>query len=266
LSDRTAAIPARPRPLALTRAVSPRIGDCELTWLARQPIDPARAEAQHAAYERCLAELGAEVERIPSDPAWADGVFIEDVAVVLDEVAVITRPGAASRRHETAGLAERLGPLRQVVEIEAPGTLDGGDVLRVGRTLYVGRSGRSDAEGLAQLGRLLGRWGYAVVPVGFTGCLHLKSAVTLVAETTLLLNPAWVDADAFRGLEAIEIDSREPHAANALALGDRVIHAADSPRTRERLERRNMRVRALDLSELAKAEGGATCCSLIVVR
>ncbi|HXI19933.1 MAG TPA: N(G),N(G)-dimethylarginine dimethylaminohydrolase [Gemmatimonadales bacterium] len=252
------------RLLALTRAVSPRIAECELTFLARDPIDYRRAESQHAAYERCLEELGAVVERVPGDPAWADGVFIEDTAVVLDEVAVVTRPGAASRRGEVAGLAEALGRYRRVAAIEAPGTLDGGDVLRVGRLLYVGRSTRSDAEGIAQLARLVTRWGYTVVPVEFGGCLHLKSAATRVAETTVLLNPGWVAPHTFHGLDLVETHPAEPSAANALPCGDRLIYPAACPRTADRLARHGLRLRTVDLSELARAEGGVTCCSLLV--
>ncbi len=137
--------------LALTRALSPRIVDCQLTHLERQPIDLARAAEEHTAYERQLSELGATVRRLPPAPELPDGVFVEDTAVVLDEVAVIARPGAESRRGETASVAADLAGYRPTIAIESPGTLDGGDVLVVDRQVFVGRSTRTNAAGIEQL-------------------------------------------------------------------------------------------------------------------
>jgi dimethylargininase len=250
--------------IALTRAVSPSITRCELTHLGRVPIDLARAEAQHAAYEEALRALGCLVVQVPGAPDLPDAVFVEDTAIVLDEVAIVTRPGAAARRPETAAVGEVLGqyrPLRHVVE---PGTLDGGDVLRAGRTLFVGRSSRSNDAGVAQLREHVSDFGYSVVPVSVSGCLHLKSAVTLVAPDALLVQPAWVARDLFGDATVIEVDPREPFAANALLVGDGVIYPAASPRTRERLEARGVRVVTVDVSELQKAEGAVTCCSVVL--
>ena len=249
--------------IALTRGISPAITRCELTHLAREPVDLAAARAQHAAYERCLAELGCDVRRVDSAEEFPDGVFIEDTAVVLDEVAVVTRPGAESRRGEPAAVAEALAAFRPLLHISAPGTLEGGDVLRVGRTLFVGRSTRTNDAGIAQLREHLAPYGYAVRAVPVRGCLHLKTAVTAVADDLLLLNPAWVDAGEFPGFEVIEVDPAEPFAANVVRIGADVIHPAEHTRTRERLERRGIAVRTVPAGELAKAEGGVTCSSLI---
>ena len=250
--------------IAITRRVSASIGQCELTHLDRQPIDVDRARAQHWQYERALRALGCRVERLPEEPDLPDAVFVEDAAVVLDELAILTRPGAASRRRETRTVADALEPYRRLAPIRAPGTLDGGDVLRVGRTLYVGLSGRSNRAAVEQLRALLAPLGYAVRGVEVDGCLHLKSAVTRVAADTLLVNRDWLDASAFGGLRLVDVDPAEPTAANALHIGESVIYAAAYPRTRARLEDRGISVYTVDVSELAKAEGAVTCCSLIV--
>lgn len=249
--------------LALTREVSPSFASCELTHLDREPIDVARAMLQHRRYEGCLVELGCDLLRLPAELACPDAVFVEDCAVVLDELAVITRPGAESRRGETESLARALRPFRPLGVVEAPSTLDGGDVLRVGRTLFVGLSSRTSPDGVAALERLVGPFGYRVVGVTLDGCLHLKSAVTLVAEGTLLVNPRWIDLGPFGGLERLEVDPAEPHAANALRIGDAVVFPAAWERTRRRLEQRGIEVCPVDVSEIAKAEGGVTCCSLV---
>jgi len=250
--------------IALTREVSPSIVRCELTHLGREAVDLARARAQHEKYCDTLAELGCEVRRLPTEPDLPDAVFVEDAAVVLDELAVLTRPGAVSRRAEVPTLAEALRPYRPLAEIVTPGTLDGGDVLRVGKTLYVGRSRRTDARAIEQLREIISPHGYSVIPVVVDGCLHLKSAVTQVADDLLLLNASWVDPDAFPGIGRVEVDPTEPFGANALCVEDAVLHAEAFPRTRRRLEACGVRVIALDASELAKAEGGLTCCSVIL--
>ena len=252
--------------IAITRAVSPGLTRCELTHLAREPIDPTRAATQHTTYERCLAELGVELVRLPPAPDLPDSVFVEDMAVVLNELAIITRPGASSRRPETAAVADALRPYRDPVSIVAPGTVDGGDVLTVGRHVYVGLSSRTSIPGVEQLRRILAPHGYHVTAVTVNGCLHLKSAVTQVAPDTLLINRDWVDAGAFSNVRLIDVDPTEPHGANALAIGDSVVFPAAFPRTGERLRELGITVLPVDVSELAKAEGGVTCCSLLVER
>lgn len=248
--------------VALTRDVSPRIAECELTFLERQPIDYARAAAQHAAYERCLAAHGCRVVHIEPAPELPDGVFVEDAAVVLDGLAIITRPGAESRRPETASVARALERYRPLRRIAAPATIDGGDVLRAGRTLYAGRSARTNDDGIEQLRALIAPDGYEVIAVDFRGCLHLKSAVTQIDVHTLLCNPKWIDP--LPGFEMIAVDPAEPFAANALRLDDSIVLAAEHVRTRAILERRGYAIEPVATSELLKAEAGVTCCSLMV--
>src|SRR5450759_177087 len=226
--------------LALTRSVPASIGNCELTHLSREPIDYARAVAQHAQYEAALRRLGCRVQRLPDAPDLPDSVFVEDTAVVFDDMAVIARPGAASRR----------------AEVEA------------------GISGRTNMEGARQLASLLAPTGLEVVPIPVGGCLHLKSAVTLArlrqgygeagGRTTLVINPEWVDVSLFDGFELIEVDPSEPAAANVLRIGTHVICAEEHPRTRARLEARGLVTQSVPAGELAKAEGGITCCSVLV--
>jgi dimethylargininase len=249
--------------VALTRPVSPAIARCELTHLDRQPIALEIARAQHAAYEGALAEAGCRVERLETGRDMPDSVFIEDTAIVFDEIAMITRPGAASRRVETAGVAAALGRYRPLHAIAAPGTMDGGDVLVVGRHVFVGRSRRTTEAAIAALGRAIAPFAYDVTPVDVHGCLHLKSAVTRVAEDVLLMNRAWLPAAPFARFDAVDVDPSEPAAANGLLVGGRVIYPAAFPRTRERLARRGITTVAVEMSELAKAEGAVTCCCLL---
>lgn len=250
--------------IALTRAVSPRLAECQLTHLERSPIDVSTAHAQHHAYERLLTTLGCEVRRVQPAPELPDSVFIEDTAVVFDDVAVITRPGAASRRAEIAAVEAALTPLRPLVRIVAPAILDGGDVFSVGRRVFVGQTSRTDHAGITQLRAELAPFGYTVRALTVTGCLHLKSAVTALDDETVLLNPEWVDASAFAPLETIAVDPGEPMAANVLRIGDALVYADAYPRTRARLEARGYRVHTVPATEIAKAEGAVTCCSLVL--
>lgn len=249
--------------MALTREVSRSIQQCALTHLARQPIDLERARAQHTAYEWALVDAGCTVRRLDTTDALPDSVFIEDVAVVCDDVAIVTRPGAEARRPETTAVGEWLSRVRPVHFIEAPATLDGGDVLVVGRQVFAGLSERTNENGAVQLRHLLAPYGYEVVAVPVDGCLHLKSAVTAVSENALLINRSWTAAAAFEGFILIDVDPDEPYAANALAVAGRVLYPASFPRTRKRLETHGLDVRTLEVDELAKAEGALTCCSLI---
>lgn len=250
--------------VALVREVSPAITRCELTHLARTPIDVERAREQHAEYVVALAELGCTIEWLRPEPELPDAVFVEDTAIVLDDFAIITRPGAESRQAELPGVIAALGRYRPLHYITAPGTLDGGDVLRAGRALYVGQTPRTNAEGISQLAAIVTRQGYAVCTMPVHGCLHLKSAATALDERTLLVNPEWTSVARFAGRRLIEIDPAEPYAANALAVGGALIHAEEFPGTGAILTSTGYRVRPVPASELAKAEGGVTCCSLIV--
>ncbi|WP_242512244.1 dimethylarginine dimethylaminohydrolase family protein [Pseudolysobacter antarcticus] len=254
--------------IAITREVSTALAHCELSFVSRAPIDLILAIAQHRAYLCALESLGCVVISMPAQDDLADSVFVEDVAVVLDEIAIMTRPGAASRRAEVASVAKVLARYRTVLEIVAPGTLDGGDVLRLGCDIYVGESARSNAAGIAQLRELCAPFGYRVHGVITQDCLHLKSAVTQVADDTLLINPAWLDQTRgdivlFAGWKMIDVDPAEQHAANALLVGDGLIYPACFPHTRQRLQDAGIAVTSVDVSELQKAEGAVTCCSIV---
>ena len=252
--------------IAITRGVSAGIGACELTHLEREAIDVALARAQHRAYEEALTRVGCRVESLPALADLPDSVFVEDVAIVLDDIALVTRPGAESRRPETAHIAPVLAQHRRVTFVRPPGTLDGGDVLRIGRRIFVGRSGRSDESGIEQLRAVVWPYGYTVTAVPVSGCLHLKSAVTEVSPGVVVVNPAWVDAAAFGDVRVLEIDPDEPYAANGLLVGGRLIYPESFPRTRKRLEAAGIAIEPVDVSELQKAEGAVTCCSLVFSR
>ena len=249
--------------VAITRAVSPTLAECELTHQVREPIDVAKAVAEHAVYEETLRSCGATIVPAPAEPALPDAVFVEDAALVFAETAVMTRPGAPVRRREVESMAKVLSAYRSLQRIQPPGTLDGGDVLAVGRTIYVGLSSRTNHNGLAQLETLLREWGYEVIPVPVTGCLHLKSAVTQVADNLLLINAHWVRPECFASIDIMTVAPSEPAGANALRIGTAVIYPSHHPETAERLDRAGVRVVPVPCTELAKAEGGVTCCSVV---
>lgn len=251
--------------IAFLREVSPSLAACELSFLARAPIDVERARAQHAHYAAELTALGCSIEWLAPLPANADAVFVEDAAVVLPEVAVITRPGVASRRNEVESVAASLATHRPLRRIVAPGTLEGGDVLHIGRTLYVGASARSNAAGIGQLGTALAPFGYRVVSVAMRDCLHLKSALTFIPPEILLVNPAWVDRQVFDARTVVEVDAGEAFAANTLTVQGVTLLSAAFPRTEQRLRQAGVTTRALDVSELQKAEAALTCMSLLLV-
>jgi len=248
---------------AITRAVSPAINQCELSYQERTGIDPGLAEKQHLALVDKLRELGCHILSLAAEAGLPDSVFVEDCAVVLDEVAIITRPGAASRRPETETIARALKPFRHLHYIRPPATLDGGDVLLAGRQLYVGLSSRTNEQAIDQLRVATSIHGYTVSQVEFTACLHLKSAVTQVAEDLLLINPDWVDPAQFAPLDCLAVAHSEPHAANVVLLDDRVIMPKKFHRTRKRLQARGIDIETVTMTELAKAEGGVSCCSLL---
>jgi dimethylargininase len=248
---------------AITRAVSPAIVNCELSFIDRQPIDLAAAQKQHHSYEKLLDKLGARVISLPAEPDLPDSMFVEDPAIVLDELAVILPLGTETRRREAPSLAQALARFRKLEYVSLPGTLEGGDVLHIGRKLFVGLTRRSNAEGIRQLAAILAPHGYEVIAVPVTGCLHLKSAVTHLGVNTLLANCGWFDVTPLAGYDWIDVDPSEPHAANALSFGATVIFPASFPRTRARIEARGFSVTSIDISELQKAESGLTCSSLI---
>jgi dimethylargininase len=247
--------------IAITREVSPSINECELSFHGREPIDVPNAIAQHKAYQDCLAELGARIVSLPAEPNLPDAVFVEDTAVVLDEVAIIANMGASSRRPETASVAEALGRYRPLKFLSGPATLDGGDVLRIGRAIFVGGSGRTNEQAIEQLRELCG--GYDVRSIEVKGCLHLKSACSYIGNNTMLVHRPSMGMEQMSGFELLDVAADEPAAANVLLLEDTLIMPTSFPRTRVLLEERGFCVRSIDVSELQKAEAGVTCCSLI---
>lgn len=249
--------------VAITRVVSRNIGQCELSHIEREAIDPAVAAEQHRVYEGCLVSLGCELVRLPEEIDMPDSVFVEDAAIVLDEVAIITRPGASSRRRETMAVQSALAKYRHLHGIQSPGIMDGGDVLRMGKRIFVGVSERTNQAATAQIRSILEPYDYRVEDVNVRGCLHLKSAVTKVGRGRLLVNRDWVDIEPFAGYEILDVDPSEPFGANALLIDDVVLYPASYTRTRNRLEDAGIDVWPVELSELAKAEGGVTCCSLV---
>jgi dimethylargininase len=253
-------------PIAITRQISPRFNECEITHIERTPIDLDIARAQHEEYVQALKSLGCDCEivELPPEPDLPDSVFVEDAAFILPEVAVITRPGANSRRRETESIARTLSPLKKLVFLTEPATLDGGDVLVLGKRIFVGLSTRSNPVAIDQLNALLAEYGYSVTGVHLHDCLHLKSAVSGVDDQTLLINKNWLDTHHFQDYKLIEVHPDEPFAANCLPVGESVIYPTSFPKTCASLEEAGYKVVKVDMSELAKAEGAVTCCSLIL--
>ena len=252
------------KPTAITRAVSAGLANCELTCLPRVPIDVSVAREQHRAYEQALGDAGYCVEHLEADETMPDSVFVEDMAVVFDEVAILTNPGAPSRRSEVPAIAAALAAHRPLQQIQPPATVDGGDVLVAGRFVYVGRSTRTNDAAFVQIRRILGPFGYTVLGAEVRGCLHLKSAVTAPADDVLLVNREWIDTKNFAAFKLVDVAPEEPSAANVLRLRDRIVAARAFPRTADRIAGEGFHVHLVDASELAKAEGAVTCCSLIV--
>jgi dimethylargininase len=250
--------------IAITREISPRFAECEITHIERTPIDLGTARAQHHAYVNALRELGCDVMELPAEPDLPDSVFVEDTAFILPEMAVITRPGADSRKPETESIVQVLTPLVKLVHVREPGTLDGGDVLVLGKKIYVGLSTRSNQAAVNQLNETLREYGYSVTGVTLHDCLHLKSAVTRVDDQTLLINKNWVDTSYFENFDLIEVNPLEPYAANCLPVGNSIIFPTAFPKTWAKLEAKGYKIFPVDVSELAKAEGAVTCCSLII--
>lgn len=254
-------------PIAFTRTVSAKLADCELTRLDRVPTDAAKAAEQHDAYEAALRQAGFGIVRLPDLPDHPDGTFVEDTALLLDGHAVILRPGVASRAAETESTAAGLAPHFKLHRL-SDGHVDGGDVLRIGRTLYVGLSGRTDKDGVAALREIALGIGFEVVQAKSDECLHLKSGATLAGTDAsgtpvLLYNPRCIDPTQFAGVEPLPVDPGEDHAANAVRAGSFLILPAGNPRTAAKLRERGFALIEVDVSELQKAEAGVTCMSLI---
>ena len=250
--------------IAITRKISPRFNECEITHIDRTPINLEVADAQHQEYVNALTEIGCNVIELPAEAELPDSVFVEDAAFILPEVAVITRPGADSRKPETETIIQALAPHRPLVHVTAPATVDGGDVLVLGKNIYIGISTRSNPVSVRQIQEMLDNFGYKVIGVEMHDCLHLKTAVTQVDNKTLLINPKWVDNFHFKDFDWITVDPSEPFAANCLPVNRHIIFPKAFPKTCAKLEARGYKVLTVNVDELAKAEGAVTCCSLIL--
>ena len=249
--------------VAITRSPGLALARCELTHLERLPIDVSRALAQHRAYQDVLRGAGIRLLELPEDPSLPDGVFVEDTAVVLDELAVIAAPAPPSRRGEWQAVEAALRSFRPLVRIPDSACLEGGDVVRLGRTLYVGQGGRTGEAGLQALEAIVCSLGYSVVPVRLGGCLHLKSAFSALDGQTLLVNRAWLDASALAGPRLVDAPADESWGPNVLSLPGVMLVSATCPQTVKLLRSLGHPAVALDVSELHKAEGGLTCMSLV---
>ena len=249
--------------IAMTREINAAMDSCELTFLLRDKIDMDLAKQQHQQYQSVLSSLGCEIVIVSTESNLADSVFIEDTAVVLDEIAVLCRPATALRGQEVAGVKDVLQQYRTLASIQSPGTLEGGDLLRVGNIIYAGLSTRSNQSGIEQLRYIVADYGFSVESVETKKCLHLKSAVSEVAPGVLLINSDWISRSVFKNYELIDVDKEEAHAANALLVDQKVIYPSSFPRTLEKLVNAGLDVTQVNVSELQKAEGAVTCCSLI---
>ncbi len=248
---------------AITHKVSSRIGECELTFIDRASIDLEKAERQHALYCAVLEKLGVAITRLSENESYPDACFVEDTAVVVDELAIICSMGVASRRGETALIARELSRHREIAHISLPATIEGGDVLRAGKKVFVGQSTRTNNQGIAELARTLNPLGYDVVPVLTKRSLHLKSVCTAIDDETLIVNPNWIELDPFRGFNLVHTPADEPWAGNVVRVGNAVCVQAGFPKTVETVKRVAERVEVIDTSELGKAEGALTCLSII---
>ena len=250
--------------IALTRGLSRRINECELSFISRQPIDLPRAVRQHRNYQELLKSLGVSVFEIPADDDCPDCCFLEETAIVLDELAIRTRPGSEARRREVDGVQPTVRKFRRdISEIEAPATLEGGDMLRVGRTLFVGLTERSSREGIEQLQKYVARHGYTVKAVEVPGALHLKSVCTALDEHTILAEPTRLDLAPLAGFDVVEVPADEWMAANILLVDQTICMHSGFVQTNALLQERGYDVRTVDISEFLKAEAGLTCMSII---
>ena len=248
---------------AITRGVSRNIGFCELTHIPRLGIDQQLATAQLERYCELLREWGVDLEAMPANDSYPDCCFVQDTAVVLDEICVVASMGAATRRDEVSDVERYVSQFRKIRRIFLPATLDGGDVVQICRRLFVGLSTRTNARGIEAFRRLVEPYGYVVTPVVVKGGLHLTTGCGIVNDETVLLNPRWLDASAFKNLRQLHVSEEEPWAANTIRVDDAVCLEASAPRTVELVEPYAGRISTLDISEFRKAEGSLSCLSLI---
>ncbi|HVX40814.1 MAG TPA: arginine deiminase family protein [Gemmatimonadaceae bacterium] len=256
-------MPRRRRLLALTNRPSPHMQHGERTYVPASRVDYAVALAQHAGYRDALRSCGAEVIALEVNDDMPDGVFVEDTALVLDEIAVMMSMGAPSRRDEPPAIEAALRAHRPIARVSLPATIDGGDVVRAGRALYVGASARTDAAGIASLREIVAPYGYRVTAVPVRGCLHLKTACSALPDGRFLVNRAWIDAAPLPAAKLLDVPATEPWAGDVLVIGDRVIASDAFPDTARLLVDEGFATVPVSVTEFAKVEGGVTCLSLV---
>ncbi len=249
--------------LTLTPSSSMNETNCELLFMKPQAIDTGLALSQHSKYCQCLEDLGFEVTRLPAIAELPDSVFIEDPVVLLDEVAVLTLPFSPSRKGEVPNIEKFISGLGKTERIIPPGTMEGGDVLKIGRTLYVGISNQTNQEGFNQFRSFVEPFGYKVIPVKVQGALHLKTAATALDDRTLLMNPDWIDAQPFRDFRIVEVPRDEPFGGNIIAVGRRVLMHEGFVQTCHTVKSLGFEVSLVNISEFLKAEAGLTCMSVL---
>ncbi len=249
--------------IAITRPVSESIDDCELTFMQRHPINLDKAIQQHAEYEKCVAELGCEIVKLPAEPQLPDAVFVEDPAVVLDEIAIVAASRAENRIREIQTVEPLLSQYRNLKHLELPATLDGGDVVVIDKSVFVGRSSRTNDIAFFQLDEMLKPFGYDVIRVKIQNCLHLKTGCTYIGKRTVIANPDWVDVSSFSDFTILKIDKKEAWASNTIEINGRVLCSSKFPRTNSILKKSGFVIKPIDISEFQKAEAGLTCLSLL---
>jgi dimethylargininase len=217
---------------------------------------------QHRLYRQALLNLGLDIVALPAEPAYPDGYFVEDPAIVTPNIAVITNPGASSRRGEESTLEPVLAYYRPIYHITPPGTLDGGDVLMVGNHFFIGLSDRTNAAGASQLSAHLSAAGHTSKTVPVRGGLHLKSSVNYIGNNMLLITASLASHPAFAPYRKILVDDDEDYAANTLWVNDTLLTPAGFPKTLSKLAKLGLRIIELDVSEVRKMDGGLTCMSL----
>jgi dimethylargininase len=255
-------VTAGSRLVAITHVPSPNLHAGERTYVGHTPIDAALAARQHERYQDALRECGVSVLVLEENRDLPDCVFVEDTAIVLDEVAVMMSMGAESRRGEPPAIEAALRRYRPIEHVRLPATIDGGDVVRAGRALYVGASPRTNAAGIAALRQVLARFGYSVTAVPIHGCLHLKSACSALPDGRFLVNSDWIDVSPLPVGQLVPVPPAEAWAGDVLTIDSTIIASDAFPQTIELLGG-GFRVIPVPVSEFAKAEGGVTCLSLV---
>jgi len=248
--------------IALTHSVSPSIGRCELSFVERKPINYEMAVKQHEHYCAALSNCGIKVIELSVNRSYPDSTFIEDTAVVVDEIAIMASMGVDSRRGEIRGIELELAKYREIARIQPPATLEGGDVLLVGKQVFVGLTPRTNQAGVDSLRTVLEPFGYQISSVAVRDCLHLKSACTAINNHTLLVNPHWIELKPFRDFRIITVPEQEPWAANSLHINHTTYLHAGFSKMVTLLRSLGFSVKTINISELLKAEAGLTCSSI----